>query len=347
MVLSSRKKLTVVAVTCVLGAGLWVGTGQAASGTAAPAGPQAVTAALFAKVAGVDPGVFGTSLEGAAFDKDGRFYFVDTTAPQGDPKLMSLDLGSRKVTDLYTDTTSMLNCIGFAPDGTMYLCDLENGADGGGRVVRYDPAAHTLTDVLTEDAGTAIVPDDLAVAGNGDLFIADYRGTPNGPTGPVGRIVRRAAADGSVTDPVTGLAHPNGIVLTPDQSGLWIDQDLSGTLDHVAWQLPSPAATAVIATVHTAAYLSLGANAYTDSLTVDGSGNVYMAVYGLGEVLEFDPNGNRVGKVVIPGDAPDVTHVAIEPGTRRAFVTASGPGGGYVYTFPALAAAPAGAPNGG
>jgi hypothetical protein len=39
--------------------------------------------------------------------------------------------------------------------------------------------------------------------------------------------------------------------------------------------------------------------------------------------------------------------VAIEPGTNRAFATASGPGGGYIYTFQALAAAPAGAPNGG
>lgn len=39
--------------------------------------------------------------------------------------------------------------------------------------------------------------------------------------------------------------------------------------------------------------------------------------------------------------------MAIEPGTNRAFATASGPGGGYIYTFQALAAAPAGAPNGG
>jgi hypothetical protein len=57
-------------------------------------------------------------------------------------------------------------------------------------------------------------------------------------------------------------------------------------------------------------------------------------------------SGIEVGRVVIPGDASNVTHVAIESGTRRAFVTASGPGGGSIYAFPALAPAPAGAPNG-
>jgi lactonase len=146
---------------------------------------------------------------------------------------------------------------------------------------------------------------------------------------------------------LTGVAHPNGIVLTPDQTGVWIDEDLSGRLDHVAEGLSSPASTTPVVTLHTASYLSLGANAYTDSLTVDVQGNIYMAVYGASEVLEFDPDGLEIGKVVIPGDAPHVTHVAIRPGTRQAFVTASGPGGGYIYTFRALAAAPVNRPNGG
>ena len=337
--------MSVVAVTCAAAA-LAAGIGSAASQPAQAAGdqggePNVAYAHLFAAVAPPDPGVFGTSLEGAAFDSQGRFYFVDTTAPSGQPKLMSLDLRSRQVTDLYTDAGSMLNCIGFAPSGAMYLCDL-----GGRRVVAYDPATKQLSNVLTEVKGTSFVPDDMAIDGAGDMFVADYQGTPNGPTGPTGRIVVRYA-NGTVDDPVTGLSHPNGIVFTADQSALWIDQDLSGTLDHVAWQFPSPASTTLVATLHTASYLSLGANAYTDSLTVDGAGNIYMAVYGAGEVLEFNPDGVQIGRVVFPGSAPRVTHVAIRPGTRDAFATASGPGGGYIYTFQALAPAPANAPNGG
>lgn len=338
MVLSWRKKSLVIAVSGLMVGGVWVGVGQAASGGGDRATLQVSTATWFATVAGVDPGVFGTSLEGAAFDSRGDFYFVDTTAPQGKSKLMSLDLNTRKVSSLYTDSGSMLNCIGFGPDGTMYLCDLK-----GRRIVRYDPATQRLTDVLTEIGGTAFVPDDMAIDKSGDVYIADYQGTP---TDPAGRILLRGA-DGSAQAVLTGVAHPNGIVLTPDQTGLWIDEDLSGTLDHVAEGLSSPASTTPVVTLHTASYLSLGANAYTDSLTVDGRGDIYMAVYGASEVLEFDPDGVEIGKVVIPGDAPRVTHVAIEPGTRRAFVTASGPGGGYIYTFQALAAAPANAPNGG
>ncbi|HTJ72097.1 MAG TPA: SMP-30/gluconolactonase/LRE family protein [Actinospica sp.] len=321
---------------------LWAGVGQAASGSGS-AGPRVVTAEWFATVAGPDPRVFGTSLEGAAFDSHGHFYFVDTTAPARQPKLLSLDLKTRKTTGLYTDDVSMLNCIGFAPDGTMYLCDLKNGDGGGGRVVSYDPASGKIGDVLTNVGGAAFVPDDMAIAGNGDMYIADYQGTPTSRTGNI--ILREANGQAGVALP--GLAHPNGIVLAADQSGLWIDQDLSGTLDHVAKQYSSPASTDVTVTLHTASYLSLGSNAYTDSLTVDGKGNIYMAVYGASEVLEFDPSGVQIGRVAIPGDAPNVTHVAIEPGTDRAFVTASGPGGGYIYTFPALAPAPADTANGG
>lgn len=326
-----------VAISCMAAVALWVGVGQAASqpGTTATSGD---TARLFAKVTGTDPGIFGTSLEGAVFDGSGRFYFVDTTAPDGQPKLMSLDLDTREVTDLYTDTGSMLNCIGFGPGGTMYLCDLK-----GRRVVSYDPGDRRLTTVLASVDGRPIVPDDLTVDRAGDMYVADYQGTPTAPTGRI--VLRTAAWDASVA--LRGLAHPNGIVFTPDQTALWIDRDLSGTLDHVAYQLSSPASATPVATLHTASYLSLGASAYTDSLTVDGAGNVYMAVYGGAEVLEFDPHGVRIGRVRFPAGVPNVTHVAIQPGTRRAFATASGPGGGYVYTFQAIAPAPANQYDGG
>jgi lactonase len=342
--LSSRAKFLTCAVTCLAAISLGVGVSQAAprparAATGATAAVSHIAfAQLFATVAPPDPGVFGTNLEGAAFNSRGQFYFVNTTAPAGQPKLMSLNLSTRKVTRLYTDSTSMLNCIGFAPGETMYLCDIK-----GRRVVSYNPATRQLSDVLTKVNGTSFVPDDIAVDRFGDMYIADYQGTP---TAPAGRILL-LPAHGTAQVALTGVAHPNGIVLTPDQSALWIDEDLSGTLDHVAGQLSSPAATAPTVTLHTAAYLSLGADEYTDSLTVDGQGNIYMAVYGGAEVLEFSPDGIQIGRVVLPSSAPRVTHVAIEPGTRNAFVTASGPGGGYIYVFHALAAAPADAPNGG
>jgi lactonase len=63
--------------------------------------------------------------------------------------------------------------------------------------------------------------------------------------------------------------------------------------------------------------------------------------------LEFNADGIEIGRVVFPGSAPRVTHVAIQPGTRNAYATASGPDGGCIYTFQALAPAPANTPNGG
>ncbi|HLI36447.1 MAG TPA: SMP-30/gluconolactonase/LRE family protein [Streptosporangiaceae bacterium] len=297
-----------------------------------------LTARLFAKVAGPDPGPFGTNLEGASFDRQGGFYFVNTTAPPGQPKIMTLNLATRKVTSLYTDASSQLNCLVFGPSGTMFLCDLK-----AGRVARFNPSSQSLSTVLDRVGGSPLVPDDLAIDQAGDMYIADYRGTPAAPTG---RIVLRQA-NGTASVVVTGLAHPNGVVFTPNEHALWVTEDLPAKLDQVADQLSSPAATAPAPTVHTAAYLSLGADAYADSLTTDGQGNVYMAVYGGHEVLMFSPAGIQIGRVELPASASRVTHVAIKPGTRDAFVTASGPGGGYIYTFTALAPAPAGSSNGG
>jgi lactonase len=332
-----RTRWWVAGAVCVVAASSWVGVGQAATQPGAPQHqPGTTQAQLFATVTGVDPGPLGTGLEGAAFDAKGNFYFVDTEAAAGKPKLMSLDLGTRAVSTLYSDNTSMLNCIGFAPDGTMYLCDLR------GKVDSFDKATGTLTDVLDNVDGAPIVPDDLAVAPNGDVYFADYQGTPKAPPGGIVKL-----SGGKADTELSGLVHPNGIVFAPDYSGLWIDQDLAGTLDHVAYQFPNPANLTPTPIPHAASYLSLGANAYADSLTVDGAGNIYLAVYGGGEVFEFNPQGLQTGKVIFPASAPNVTHVAIQPGTRRAFVTASGPGGGYVYTFPALAPAPANTPNGG
>jgi lactonase len=316
------------------------GAGGAATSASPPWGvtPRVLTARFFAKVAGPDPGPFGTNLEGASFDRHGRLYFVNTTAPAGKPKIMTLDLATRKVTSLYTDSFSQLNCLVFDRSGTMFLCDLK-----GRRVVRFNPSSRILSTVLDRVGHSSLIPDDLTIDQAGDMYISDYRGTP---TAPAGRIVLRQA-DGTASVVVTGLAHPNGIVFTPDEHALWVTEDLPAKLDQIAEQLSSPAATTPAPTVHTAAYLSLGADAYADSLTTDGGGNVYLAVYGGREVLIFSPAGIQIGRVELPASAPRVTHVAIRPGTRDAFVTASGPGGGYIYTFTALAPAPAGSPNGG
>src|SRR5437868_3541512 len=100
-----------------------------------------------------------------------------------------------------------------------------------------DTRAQLFATVAGADPGvfgnTPFVPDDITIDKSGDMYIADYQGTPTDPTG---RIVFRGP-DGAVTVPVPGgLSHPNGIVFTADQTALWIDQDLSGTLNHVGYQ---------------------------------------------------------------------------------------------------------------
>ncbi|MBS1881672.1 MAG: SMP-30/gluconolactonase/LRE family protein [Actinobacteria bacterium] len=279
-----------------------------------------------AKVAGADPPSafsYGTNLEGAAFDAHGDLYFVDTTAPAGQPKILRLNVATKKLTDLYTDRTSAFTGLAFSPKGGIYLCDL-----GGGRVVRYHPASHSVSPVPVRGVG-AIAPDDLAFDRAGDMYITDYQGTPNSPTG---RVIRRAP-NGSAGVLLNGLAEPNGIALTPDESALWLSEDLANRVDYVSLSAFGTGA----AVLHVAQYLDIGAAAYADSITVDQEGNAYEAIWNAGEVLIYSPAGMVIGKVSLPKSAPWTTHVAIKPGTRQAYVTTAGPGGGYVYRFKALA----------
>jgi len=291
-----------------------------------PGSGRTQQARLVAKVAAADPPSafsYGTNLEGATFDPQGRLDFVDTTAPPGQPKILRLNLETKKVTTLYSDDSSAFTCLAFDSENRMFLCDL-----GGGRIVRYHPQSHSLSKVPVHVPG-AIAPDDLAFDRADDMFITDYQGTPNEPTG---RVIRRAPS-GASSVLLDGLAEPNGIALTPDESAFWLSEDLANRVDYVSLSAFGTG-TAIL---HVAQYLDIGAAAYADSITVDRAGNAYEAIWNAGEVLVYNPGGMIFGKVTLPKSAPWATHVAIKPGTRQAYVTTAGPGGGYIYRFKSLA----------
>ena len=300
-------------------------------------GTPVVTAHFFAKVAKADPPSvysYGTNLEGASFDRRGNFYFVNTTAQSGEPKIMRLSLRTKKVSSLFTNAASAFTCVVFAPSGAIYVCDL-----GTGTVYKFNEAQRSLSPVLKDVDGTGVAPDDLAIAPDGTLDVTDYQGTP---TNPVGRVIS-VRPNGAVKVVVSGLAEPNGIAFAAGGKALWLSEDLMNRLDLLAlspFGAPTPA-------LHVAQYLPLGAYQYADSITTDGAGHAYEAIWNGAEVLIYNADGRTIGRVVLPQRARWVTHVAIKPGTRRGFITTAGPGGGYIYTFRALAAATPDQPNGG
>lgn len=77
---------------------------------------------------------------------------------------------------------------------------------------------------------------------------------------------------------------------------------------------------------------------------MEGDGAVRVgrgAVRAASALAVFSPDGERLATVEVPAKAAEgmesATNVAITPGGRKAYMTVSGPDGGYVYRFTALA----------
>lgn len=295
--------------------------------------PRVIVAKLVAKVAPLDTSAaFGTNtlLEGPAFGPNGNLYFVNLTAPAGQPKILELNLQTKRTTPLYTDSTSGLSSLQFSPaDGKIYVTDFSNGkidalnADGTGFQTVFSGPVE----------GRTMVPDDIAFNQAGDMYIADYQGSP---WNLIGRLVR---VDAKGQNPIVlqgGLSAPNGISFTPDFSGLWVSELTLGREDHFTLSADGTSITG--GSVGMTANIGLDG---FDSNSIDSAGNVYQCVVGAGKLLVWNPNGDLVATIAVPQNLPQpetlTTNLAIKPGTTDGYLTVGGGNGGYIYKFRALA----------
>jgi lactonase len=296
---------------------------------------RTVTAHRFARLRGLDPigpfsGLTGhaTSVEGAAFGPGGEFYFTDLSAPPGAPKILRLNMATKKVQSVYTDAKSVFSSVQFSPvDHRLYATDFI-----AGRIDSMDPDGSGFRTVFAGPvAGRRMTPDDLAFDRDGNMYVTDMTGTPWDPSGRIVRI------DSNGTHPsvlIEGLAQPNGISFSPDYSSLWISEFKADREDYVTLTKDhrDVEAGAVGMTYDTG-------TSGLDSNAVDADGNIYQCVFGAGKVLVWNNQGELLETVVIPQTFPRSqvlsSNIAIEPGTRRAFITVGGRNGAFLYSFKA------------
>ena len=274
-----------------------------------------------------------TLLEGPVFAPDGDLRFVDVTAPEGEPKVLSLDTGSTAVDPVYTDGSGSYTSAQFSPhDGRLYLTDFS-----GGRIVSVTAAGEDPEVFFDgEVEGARMFPDDLAFDESGNLYISDMAGYEEPAWESRGRVVRLDRDTAGAAVLADGLPAPNGISFTEDCAGLWVGLYGANRVDH--YRLAEDGTE--VATSHTAIHFD-GGTSQIDSIAVDADGNLYQAVHGEPAMYVYSSLGEHLATVRVPEDDAEglssATNVAIEPGTTDASMTVSGDSGGHIYTFDALA----------
>lgn len=133
--------------------------------------------------------------EGPAANAKGEVFFTDI--PNNRIHKIGLD---GKVT-LFKEETGGANGLEFGPDGKLYACQ-----NGKKRIVAYDGDGHET--VMAEEVNS----NDLVVNCQGDIFFTD----------PGNKKVWFVSGKGGKKVVDEGIARPNGIILSPDQTLLLV-----------------------------------------------------------------------------------------------------------------------------
>ncbi|MCX2922937.1 SMP-30/gluconolactonase/LRE family protein [Streptomyces sp. NEAU-W12] len=331
-----RLPLRSLAVLATVGSLALTGCGTQTGGAGGPtagapgAGGRTLRAQQVMQLTEVHEQTGMTLLEGPVFGADGGLFVVDVTAPEGEPKVMRVDVRRKTKRAVHTDGRGAYTSAQFSPyDGRLYLTDFAHG-----EVVSLDPdGSDPRTFFSGEVDGAPMNPDDLAFDEDGHLYVSDSRGLTEGRA--LGRVVRIDRDGGQATVLADKLAATNGISFDAEYRGLWFSELTENRISY----LPVGGRGGVTAR-HTAIRVD-GGIAQTDSIAVDADGNLYQGLHGRPAMAVYDRHGERLATVEVPARAAEglesATNVAITPGGTRAYMTVSGPAGGYLYTFDALA----------
>lgn len=136
------------------------------------------------------------------------------------------DVGSGEVTT-HREGTNLGNGLKFGPAGRLYACE-----QAAHRVVRYEPDG-SVTVVASEYEGTRLnAPNDLAIDAGGRCWFTDPYYGPDESSLELGhRSVYRADPVDDGWDPVRVVedtTQPNGILLSPDESTLYVAELMGG-----------------------------------------------------------------------------------------------------------------------
>lgn len=218
-------------------------------------------------------------LEGPSFDREGHLYCTDI--PFGRILRVSPD-GHFTVVAEYDGEPNGLKV---HRDGRLFIADQKHG------LMVMEPTQHTPCPFLSRvNLERVKGPNDLVFASNGDLYFTDQAQT--GLHDPTGRLIR-VRSNGSVDVLLGNVPSPNGLVLNPDETILF----LAVTRANAVWRV-ALLRSGRVAKVGT--FIQLSGGSGPDGMAIDEQGNLAVAHAGLGSVWRFSAQGEPLQRIRCP-----------------------------------------------
>ena len=219
--------------------------------------------------------------EGPVAGPDGSLYFSDP------PRQMIYQLLADGTRQTILQRSRLCNGLAVNAEGKIIACQ-----GGLGKIVSIDPSTANLTVVAETYQGTRFnQPNDLVLDKVGGLYFTDpVYGLPNMPQKTMGLYY--VDSKGNAKRLAEGLDLPNGIGLSPDGKTLYVVT--MGAKEVMAFTIGSPGK---VSNGRTFCMTQTGG----DGMTVDGKGNVYVTQPDLSAIDVFDPAGEKLGRLTLPG----------------------------------------------
>ncbi len=233
----------------------------------------------------------GEFTEGPAYGPGGAVYFSDIGN-----RIMRFDPASGKTSE-YRNPSGRANGLKFDAKGRLVACE---GANSGGNrrisITEPDGTVRTLADRWKDKRFNS--PNDLATDRKGRVYFSDPRYVGDEKREIDTESVYRIDPDGSVTQLITDVEKPNGMLIAPDGRTLYVaDSNPKGNQHLVAYPLNDDGTVGKKTLLH-----DFGKGRGIDGMCCDARGNIYGAA-GSGKtsgIYLFSPEGKQLGFLSVP-----------------------------------------------
>jgi gluconolactonase len=259
--------------------------------------------------------------EGPAVLPDGSWLVVEMGPDRGCVTHLPAGGGRRELARTGRPNGLAVDC-----EGVIWVAESQRPA-----LLRMTPdgACETVLDRCGEDP--FLFPNDLCFGPDGMLYLTDsgIRYPDWAPGGEVrddyaaapidGRLYRIDPQTRDIVQLDTGLRFANGLAFGPDDRSLYVAETVTGDVVRYAWSPDGVGEREHFGNVLGPAAAGSGVRG-PDGMAFSAGGDLYVAVFGQGDVTVLGPDGSVRRRIRTAGRKP--TNVAFGlPGDQRIYVT--------------------------